>query len=335
MHGDLTVQRADDAIGDSVGQRAQRVADGNGDLAHGQGVTVADDRRGQARSINFQHRDVGGGILTDDGGIVALVAAVQLHLYAGRAADDVGAGQDVAVLADDDAGTGTTLDVVAAEPGLAAAHLLGGDGDNTGRDDRRDLLHAHACAIGAACGGGVRAALYLLDDHLVACQARTAGDHSAAQTAAEAQRSHADAGQHAEQDLAALFLLGHGGLLRGAGIAVAVVAAVIAIAAAEAAGVAVGILLGILAGRAAGIVGRIVCARRVGGVDTAGAYVGVAALLGLLVLRGGALLGLRVLAVRLTAAGCIVIETGVIVFVAHSGRLLSLSMPTVYRLIVK
>ena len=91
MHGDLTVQRADDAIGDSVGQRAQRVADGDGDLAHGQGVTVADDCRGQARSINFQHRDVGGGILTDDGGVVALVAAVQLHLYAGRAADDVGA----------------------------------------------------------------------------------------------------------------------------------------------------------------------------------------------------------------------------------------------------
>ena len=51
---------------------------------------------GQARSINFQHRDVGGGILTDDGGVVALVAAVQLHLYAGRAVDDVGAGQDVA-----------------------------------------------------------------------------------------------------------------------------------------------------------------------------------------------------------------------------------------------
>ncbi|MCO7109271.1 hypothetical protein NIA69_09020 [Gemmiger formicilis] len=76
------------------------------------------------------------------------------------------------------------------------------------------------------------------------------------------------------------------GLLRGAGIAVAVVAAVIAIAAAEAAGVAVGILLGILAGRAAGIVGRIICARRVGGVGTAGAYIGVAALLGLLVLRG-------------------------------------------------
>ena len=164
--------------------------------------------------------------------------------------------------------------------------------------------------------------------------ATTLGE-TTAQTAAEAQRGHADAGQHAEQDLAALFLLGHGGLLRGAGIAVAVVAAVIAIAAAEAAGVAVGILLGIRAGRAAGIVGRIICARRVGRVDTAGAYVGVAALLGLRVLRGGALLGLRVLAVRLTAAGCIVIETGVIVFVAHSGRLLSLSMPTVYRLIVK
>ena len=84
-------KRQDDAIGDSVGQRAQRVADGNGDLAHGQGVTVADDCRGQTRSINFQHRNVGGGILTDDGGVVALVAAVQLHLYAGRAVDDVGA----------------------------------------------------------------------------------------------------------------------------------------------------------------------------------------------------------------------------------------------------
>ena len=83
------------------------------------------------------------------------------------------------------------------------------------------------------------------------------------------------------------------------------------------------------------LVPSVLPAAVVGGVDTAGAYVGVAALLGLLVLRGGALLGLRVLAVRLTAAGCIVIETGVIVFVAHSGRLLSLSMPTVYRLIVK
>ena len=30
LHGDLTVQRTDDAIGDSVGQRAQRVADGDG-----------------------------------------------------------------------------------------------------------------------------------------------------------------------------------------------------------------------------------------------------------------------------------------------------------------
>ena len=80
LYGNLTVQRTDDAVRDGVGQRAERVAHRHGDLADGQCVTVTDDRRGQTGGVDLQHRDVGGGILPDNGGIVGLIAAVQLDL---------------------------------------------------------------------------------------------------------------------------------------------------------------------------------------------------------------------------------------------------------------
>ena len=230
------------------------------------------------------------------------------------------AGQDVAVLTDDDAGACAALHIIAAEPGLAAAHLLGRDGDNAGRNDRGDLLDAHAAAVRAACRRGIGAALHLLDHDLIAGQAGAAGNDRAAEAAAEAKRHRADTCQHAEQYLAGLLFLGHGGLLRCAGIAVAVIAAVVPAAAAEAAGVAVGVLLRVGVCAVAGIIG----AGGVGGVHAAGAYIGVAALLRL------AALGLCGLTI-----GCMVIETGVIIFIAHRGRLLSLCMPTVYPLIVK
>ena len=81
------------------------------------------------------------------------------------------AGQDVAVLTDDDAGACAALHIVAAEPGLAAAHLLSRDSDNTGRNDRRNLLDGHAAAVCAACRRGISAALHLLDHDLIAGQA--------------------------------------------------------------------------------------------------------------------------------------------------------------------
>ncbi len=80
LNGDLTVQGADNAIGNGVGQGTQRVANGNGGLANSQAVAVADDRRGQTGGFDFQHCNVGGRILADDGGVIALVAAVSCTL---------------------------------------------------------------------------------------------------------------------------------------------------------------------------------------------------------------------------------------------------------------
>src|SRR5699024_8255428 len=114
LNGDFTVERADDAVGDGVGQRAQRVAHGHDGLADGQRVAVADDGRRQAGGLDLDDRHVGGGVLPDDGGVVG-VAVVQLDLDAGGPVDDVGAGQDISVLTDDDAGARAALHVVAAE----------------------------------------------------------------------------------------------------------------------------------------------------------------------------------------------------------------------------
>ena len=255
----------------------------------------------------------------------------------------MGAGEDVAILADDDAGTGTALHIVAAKPGLAAAHLLGGDGHHTGGGHSSDLLHGHRGAIGAAGVRGIGAgvALDFLHDHLVAGQAGTAGHHGTAEAAAEAQGHHADTGEDAQQDLVMLFFF-LGGLLRGTGVAVAIVAAVVAaIAAAETAGVAV-VLAGVLAvgvvrlvvGVGTGVIGaaacRVIGAGGVGGVHAAAAHVGVAALLGLAGLIGlgcrsrvgfvpGLVVVLDLIGVGRIAALAVIVKTGVIVFVAHTG----------------
>ena len=225
------------------------------------------------------------------------------------------------------------MHIVAAEPGLAAAHLLGGDGHHTGGRDGGDLLHRHGRAIGAAGAGGIGAgiALDLLHDDLIAGQACAAGRNGAAEAAAKAQSDDADTGEDAQQDFVFLFLM-LGGLLRRAGVAVAVIPAVVAIAAAEAAGVAV-VLAGVLAVGVArlvvGVGGRVIRAGGVGGVHAAAAHIGVAALLGLaglicrslvcLVLGLGLVLILALVGVGRAAALAVIVKTGVIVFVAHTG----------------
>src|SRR5699024_10373318 len=125
FHRNFTVEGADDAVGHAVGQGTQRVAHRHDRFTYGQGVTVANDRRGQAGSFDLDQRDVGGAAGSHDGCVIG-IDIIQLHLHAGGTADHVGAGQDITNLADDDAGTGTALHVVAAKPGLGAAHLLGG-----------------------------------------------------------------------------------------------------------------------------------------------------------------------------------------------------------------
>ena len=248
----------------------------------------------------------------------------------------MGAGQDITILADDDAGTGTALHVVAAKPGLGAAHLLGGNGHHAGGYHRRDLLHAHGRAVGAVGGrsvGGI--ALHLLDHHLVTGQAGTAGHNGAAHAAAEAQGHNAYTGQYPQKQVMLLFRLLRG-LLGCAGVAVSVVTAVAAIAAAETAGITVvvpcpGVVVaaGVTAlrgggRRVGGILRGIVGARCVGGVHTAAAHVGVAAILRLLgvlcigILCGGLLL-------RGAFARCMIVKPGVIKFVAHTGPSFPLS----------
>ena len=267
-------------------------------------------------------RHVGGGVLPDDGGVVG-VAVVQLDLDAGGPVDDVGAGQDIAVLTDDDAGARAALHVVAAEPGLRAAHLFRRDGHNAGRHHRGDLRDAHPLAAGAAGVFGVGGrALHLLHHDLAAGQAGAAGDDGPGQAAAKAQHHNAQARQHPQQH--AVLLFGFGGrLLRRAGVAVAVGAAA---AAAETAGVAVVVGAAALRVVAAGVAGAgvgaaarlrrggIIGARGVGGVHAAAAHVGVGVLLRCAALR-------RAASIRRAAAGvvCMVVKPGVIVFVAHAG----------------
>ena len=140
-----------------------------------------------------------------------------------------------------------------------------------------------------------------------------------------------------------------------------------AIAAAETAGVAVVLAVGVVrlvVGVGTGVIGaaacRVIGAGGVGGVHAAAAHVGVAALLGLAGLFGpgcrsrvgfvpGLVVVLALIGVGRIAALTVIVKTGVIVFVAHTGPSFRvrfgracgvfvpflLSMLTVYRLIVK
>jgi len=94
---------ADDAHGDGLTD-AHRITDRQDDVSDPHGVGVAKRQRSQAAGIDLQHREVARGIGPDDLGLEA-TAIGQFDVDVVGTVDDVMVGQDVAVLADDDAGT--------------------------------------------------------------------------------------------------------------------------------------------------------------------------------------------------------------------------------------
>ena len=100
----LRLRGADDADAERAAE-AERIADGEHDVADARGVAVAHVRRygsGVAR-VHAQHGDVGGGIAADDGGFVAL-AVLQDDFDRVGGFDDVVVGDDDAIGGNDEAG---------------------------------------------------------------------------------------------------------------------------------------------------------------------------------------------------------------------------------------
>ena len=211
----------------------------------------------------------------------------------------MGTGQNVAILRDDNAGTGAALNVAAAKPDFRTDHLLGGDCHHTGLDDGGNILNGECCSRRAALRGGVFIPLDGLYNDLAAGQTG-AGCHNRTQhTAAKAQRHNSRHRCHTGPNLFMVLLFRLGGLLRCAGITVPVISAVCAIAAAaKIAGVAalagsvavlagsITILVPLRIVRGSVIIllvlcvrGRIIGAGRVGGIHAAAAHIGIAAVL--------------------------------------------------------
>src|SRR5690606_30819449 len=105
--GDGAVECADDAVGDGVGE-AEGCADGDGDVADVEvgGVAPFDGR--VAGAVDFDDGEVGEGVGADDlGGEEASVPGLHVDVDVGGGpvkGDDVGVGDDVAVVADEHAG---------------------------------------------------------------------------------------------------------------------------------------------------------------------------------------------------------------------------------------
>ena len=70
-------ERADDAGGDAV-LKTVRIADGDGELADANLFRIAQRRRDQSAGGNANHREIGAGIVADDGGVEA-PAIAQSH----------------------------------------------------------------------------------------------------------------------------------------------------------------------------------------------------------------------------------------------------------------
>lgn len=138
---------------DPVGQGApegspQRVPDGQGLVSHGQLTGVAKLRRRQPLCVNFQQGQVSLGVAAHQQRMVLLpIPGGDRGL--GLALDHVGTGNDIAVLGQDNAGTGT-----------AAVVILHGDADHRRLalfvqrligQRRKPLaalqLHGHAAAV--------------------------------------------------------------------------------------------------------------------------------------------------------------------------------------------
>lgn len=154
FHGHAAVQRADDTVGGGNAQVAG-VAHRDGGLTDGDGVGVAQDRRGQAGGIDLDDRDVALGVRADQSG-VAGGAIVQLHGDLLGTLHHMGVGDDVAVSGENHAAARAANDLLTAPEAVAGGdHLLGGDLHHAGGDG---IDHVHqrvqrSGAVGAAGGG--------------------------------------------------------------------------------------------------------------------------------------------------------------------------------------
>ena len=104
-HGHIPVQGADGTGCQGEGQFAQRVADGHHIVAYIQLAGGADDHRGQALGLHLQHGHIVALVVADDLGII-LGAVVGGDGHRIGAFNDVVIGDDIAVIREDEAGTG-------------------------------------------------------------------------------------------------------------------------------------------------------------------------------------------------------------------------------------
>ena len=154
LGGDEPVGGGDHAAGHGVVQLAQGVAHGVDRVAHKEAVAGAELRGIQALGLYLQDRDVVVAVKALDlGGVAVAVVEHDLDLITAGVGvlDDVVVGEDVAVLADDEAGArdggggGHAEDVGGGDVGLDADHLLAGE-------VIIDVARAHLA--GRGCGGG-------------------------------------------------------------------------------------------------------------------------------------------------------------------------------------
>lgn len=152
-HGHIPVQGADGTGRQGEGQLAQRVADGHYAVAYIQLAGGADDHRGQALGLHLQHGHIVALVVADDLGII-LGAVVGGDGHRIGAFNDVVIGDDIAVIREDEAGTGRRgLGLLAPEVGgHGRSHDTNGRVDVGGVDlsggkllggvDLLDLQHA-------------------------------------------------------------------------------------------------------------------------------------------------------------------------------------------------
>lgn len=176
LGGDESVGGGDHATGHGVAQLAERVAHGVHRVAHKEAVAAAELGGVEAGGVDLQHRDVVVAVKALDlGGVGAAVVEHDLDLIAAGVGvlDDVVVREDVAVLADDEAGTGDGAgdghaeDVGGGDVGLDADDLLAGE-------VIVDVARAHG-SVGA--GGGAAGAGAGLHQGLVGGRGVGLADH--------------------------------------------------------------------------------------------------------------------------------------------------------------
>ena len=129
MHGlavddDGAIQRRDNALGDGAAECTQGVTDDDCLCADGKLGGIAEYRNRQIGGFDLQERDIDLCVGTDQLCVIT-VAAAGRDLDRACARNHMVIGNDITVLADDNAGTRALRDILTVE--LAGLHDLGGD----------------------------------------------------------------------------------------------------------------------------------------------------------------------------------------------------------------